>query len=199
LFEESSIAAIAQQHRPVMLAEFLGTKTEFPPLVFSKTKTKVFFLAPNAKISTHIFISFIAPLGKQFSVPISRLYPTYRSRMKMGPLIKQIFESMLVIVDVTGKDPVLMYLLGIVKSLGRPLFILTQNLADIPNDLTENRHVKYEETEESLLDIQSQLSPVFEFIGHDKTMLDTKKLVEEQAEREKQKKKEKIQKGKSNA
>ncbi|GHV11365.1 hypothetical protein FACS189491_02480 [Spirochaetia bacterium] len=160
LFEENSIAAIAQKQRPEALAEFLGTK-------------------------------FITPLGKQFSVPTSRLYPTYKSRVEMGYLIKQIFESMLVIADVTGKDPILMYLLGIVKSLGRPLFILTQNLADIPSDLKGNRHVKYDETEESLLDIQSQLSPAFEFIGYGKVMFDTKKLVKEREEH----KKEEIQEG----
>jgi hypothetical protein len=188
LFQEMCIAAIPQHDRPAMLAEFLGIKNDFPPIDFKNRSNKSVFIAPKGGMFSTIFSSFLSPLGNQYSVPVLRIYSTYKDRFGMGKLIKRLYESSLVIVDVTGKDPGVMYLLGIVKSLGRPLFIITQNLADIPTDLKEGRHIKYDETEESLLDIQNQLVPVFEFIEHGKMILSTKNLKRNQKKSEKQKK-----------
>ena len=52
--------------------------------------------------------------------------------------------SAFVIVDVTDRDPNVMYELGIAHTIGKPVILLTQNIENVPFDLIHHRHHVYE-------------------------------------------------------
>lgn len=64
-----------------------------------------------------------------------------------GPIIHdiwtQIWESTIVIADVTGKNANVNYELGICHTLGVPTVIITQNLDDVPFDYRHRRCISY--------------------------------------------------------
>jgi hypothetical protein len=45
--------------------------------------------------------------------------------------------------DVTGRNPNVMYEMGIVHTVGKPTILLTQRLSEIPFDFTHLRHYEY--------------------------------------------------------
>lgn len=67
-----------------------------------------------------------------------------------GPIIMEdiwvkINQSAFVIADVTGKNPNVMYELGIVHSIGKPAILITQEIDEIPFDTINFRHYEYED------------------------------------------------------
>lgn len=57
----------------------------------------------------------------------------------------KINQSAFVIADVTGKNPNIMYELGIVQSIGKPAILITQEMDKIPFDTIDFRHYEYED------------------------------------------------------
>lgn len=67
-----------------------------------------------------------------------------------GPIIMEdiwvkINQSAFVVADVTGKNPNVMYELGIVHSIGKPSILITQDTGEIPFDTKYLRHYEYED------------------------------------------------------
>jgi hypothetical protein len=65
-----------------------------------------------------------------------------------GPIIiediwTKINQAGFIIADVTGKNPNVMYEVGIAHTVGRPTILLTQEIKEIPFDFTHLRHIEY--------------------------------------------------------
>jgi hypothetical protein len=82
--------------------------------------------------------------------------------------MKNVYEAVILIVDVSGKDPDVLYVLGMAHLTGKPLLILSQDPADIPIDLKNDRQIIYENTPEGLKIIGHYLSHIFELVSHEK-------------------------------
>ena len=57
----------------------------------------------------------------------------------------KINQAAFIIADVTGRNPNVMYELGIAHTLGKPFILITQEIDKIPFDFTHLRHYKYED------------------------------------------------------
>jgi nucleoside 2-deoxyribosyltransferase len=55
-------------------------------------------------------------------------------------------SSTFVIADVTGRNPNVMYEVGMAHTVGKPVLLMTQTMDDVPFDLKHRRCVVYEFT-----------------------------------------------------
>lgn len=69
-----------------------------------------------------------------------------------------IFQSLIVIVDFSGRNPNVMYETGISHTLGKIVVPLTQNIEDIPSDLKPHRALKYLANQEGLQELRRKLA-----------------------------------------
>lgn len=69
-----------------------------------------------------------------------------------------IFQSSIVIVDFTNRNPNVMYETGLSHALGKDVVPLTQHLADIPSDLKPHRALEYLPNAEGLQELRSKLA-----------------------------------------
>jgi hypothetical protein len=157
---------VVSQHSP--FAEYLGTKRNFPSAKTTNRSWNIAYLAPHNKEFDAIFSAQIAPLAAQNSLEIIRIPPVYGKQKSISGIMKNVYEAVILIVDVSGKDPNVLYVLGMAHLIGKPLVILSQDPADIPIDLKKDRQIIYENTTGGLKTIGYYLSHIFEFVNHEK-------------------------------
>jgi hypothetical protein len=157
---------VSSQHNA--LAEYLGTKRNFPPCNVYNRAWHIAYLAPHNKEFDALFSTQIAPLAARYSLEIIRLPPVYGKRKSISGIMKNVYTAAILIADVTGKESDVLYVLGMAHLIGKPLIILSQNPADIPIDLKKDRQILYENNMNGLKIIDHYLSPVFEFLSHEK-------------------------------
>jgi hypothetical protein len=63
-------------------------------------------------------------------------------------IIKQIIKSRLIIANITGRNPNVMYELGVAHALGKPTIVIAQDFTDIPFDLNNKRIIIYKDENE---------------------------------------------------
>jgi len=63
-------------------------------------------------------------------------------------IIKQIIKSRLIIANITGRNPNVMYELGVAHALGKPTIVVAKDFTDIPFDLNNKRIIIYKNEEE---------------------------------------------------
>lgn len=89
----------------------------------------------------------IEPLGVQ----------CYRADSLSGQIIMEdiwlkINQAAFIVADVTGKNPNVMYEMGIVHSIGKPNILITQDIDGIPFDFTHLRHHEYQDNTDGFRD-----------------------------------------------
>ncbi len=68
-------------------------------------------------------------------------------------ILKQIIRSRLIIANITGRNPNVMYELGVAHALGKPTIVVAQDFTDIPFDLNNRRIIIYKNE----IDLQKRL------------------------------------------
>jgi len=63
-------------------------------------------------------------------------------------ILKQIVKARFVIANITGRNPNVMYELGVAHAIGKPTIIIAKNFTDIPFDLSNKRIVIFEGEED---------------------------------------------------
>lgn len=83
-------------------------------------------------------------------------------------IVDEIFGLMcragLVVCDLTGRNPNVLYEMGIAQTLGKPVIMLTQNDEDIPFDVKHHRYLKYLNNGEGRAEMQKSLGERLETI-----------------------------------
>jgi hypothetical protein len=75
----------------------------------------------------------------------------------MQDVFNLIFHSGIVIADFTGRNPNVMYEIGMAHSLGKHVVPISQSLDDVPFDLISHRVLKYSADPDGLLVLQARL------------------------------------------
>ncbi len=73
-----------------------------------------------------------------------------------------IFQSYIVVCDLTGKNPNVFYEAGIAHTLGKHVVPITQTESDIPFDLKHHRYAKYLNNTEGREKLKKDLASRFE-------------------------------------
>ena len=70
-----------------------------------------------------------------------------------------------VVADITGRNPNVMYELGLVHTVGKSFVLLTQSVKDVPFDLLRFRHIVYEDNADGYEKLRRQLPGHLREIG----------------------------------
>lgn len=80
---------------------------------------------------------------------------------KNNPIIQDIENgiksSIIVIADLTNKNPNVFYEVGYARSLGKNIIPATQNISDLPFDLKDRRSIAYKNTDVGLLKFKNEI------------------------------------------
>ena len=66
----------------------------------------------------------------------------------------------IIVAEVTGRNPNVMYELGIVHTIGKPTILITQQIQDIPFDFAHLRHYPYEDNIDGFRELSDTLREV---------------------------------------
>jgi hypothetical protein len=106
----------------------------------------------------------IKPAGETSGLKVLRADDIYSPGVVTEQIKAAIHQSIICIADVTGKNPNVLYEVGIAHTLGKPTILLSQSVEQIPFDLRAFRVVIYD-TEKIRLAKENLVSTIREILG----------------------------------
>lgn len=91
-----------------------------------------------------VYRQLIKPAAEPFGLKVLRADDIYSPGVITEQIRAAIHQSVICIADVTGKNPNVLYEVGIAHTLGKPTILLTQSVEQIPFDLRAFRVVIYD-------------------------------------------------------
>jgi len=73
-------------------------------------------------------------------------------------ILRNIVRSRLIIANITGRNPNVMYELGVAHALGKPTIIISKNFTEIPFDLNNKRIILFENETDLLEKLESSIT-----------------------------------------
>lgn len=144
--------------------EELGFKPRFNTLKFKRKERHCFFLCPFSEPFDAIYSDHVKPILETEGMTVDRADEIFGTQ----PIIEDIWESInsaeLILADVTGKNPNVMYEIGMAHTIGKPVVIMTQEIEDVPFDLKHYRCIVYRYTPKGVAALESQISGTIRFI-----------------------------------
>jgi hypothetical protein len=119
-----------------------------------------FVLMPFKDDLTRIYVSIVKPVVEEIGLDCLRADDYKTARAIIQDIWYAICESRLVIADMTGLNPNVMYELGIAHAVGKNTIIIHQKKQDVqfPFDLAHIRRIEYEDTAEGVKILQRELN-----------------------------------------
>lgn len=132
--------------------------------VFGKAdsiSTDVFVVMPFRDNFNYLYHNYIQKICNNINLTCLRGDDLYTSKSIMQDVWSLIYNSKIIVADCSGKNPNVMYELGIAHTLGKNVILLTQDINDIPFDLRHLRYIQYEYTPQSIDQIEDKLLDAF--------------------------------------
>ncbi len=125
--------------------------------IINKKNNQVFVLMPFCEEwSNRIWERHLKRIIVDFGLKIKRADDLYGPNI-LADIWTGIYESRIILADITSKNPNVMYELGLCHALNKDVVILTQNLEDIPFDLKTNRCLLYNDNSDGYDRLEDQL------------------------------------------
>lgn len=137
--------------------ERIGLRPIFKRKKFNIKRDFVFYVGPFSEEYTNIYNNYIYSPIKGSGLRIQRADEIFGTMPVMDDIWNILNESSIVIAEVTGRNPNVMYEIGMAHTVGKKVIIITQNSEDIPFDLRHHRYIVYKNSKESLPALQSKL------------------------------------------
>jgi hypothetical protein len=139
----------------------LTTESKSHPIFRSKVaqidRNLCFVLMPfNEEWSTRVYFKLIRQTLEELGIQCLRADDLY-GQIIIEDIWVKINQCAFVIVDVTTRNPNVMYELGIVHTIGKPAILITQDISQIPFDFTHHRHLIYEDNVDGFTKLKEQL------------------------------------------
>ena len=149
---------------PEIDLEQLGIKPRFKKLKFIQRDNHCFYLCPFSEPFNTIYKDHIIKVLTAEGFTVERADEIFGTQ----PIIDDIWESInsasLIIADVTGRNPNVMYEVGIAHAVGKPVVIITQDINDVPFDLKHYRCLIYEYTPRGCSSLEERLIGTIRFL-----------------------------------
>jgi nucleoside 2-deoxyribosyltransferase len=142
----------------------LGVKPRFKKLQFSLRENHIFLAAPLSEPFSTIYADHIKPVCKQWGFQIERADELFGDQPIVEDIWEAINSSQIILADVTGRNPNVMYEIGIAHTVGRPVVIMTQSMDDVPFDLKHYRCIVYDFTPRGCATLEDKLGGSLRFI-----------------------------------
>jgi hypothetical protein len=144
--------------------EELGVKPRFNKLRFERKKNHIFYLCPFSDPYNQIYQDHVKPLVTSRGFTIDRADEIYGTQ----PIIEDIWESInsaeLIIADSSGRNPNVMYEIGMAHTVGKPVVLMSQSVDDIPFDLKHHRCIIYSYTPRGCRDLEQKIDGTLTFL-----------------------------------
>jgi len=149
---------------PEIDLEKLGIRPKFSKLKFIQRENHCFYLCPFSEPFSTVYNDHIVKALKSLDCTVERADEIFGTQ----PIIEDIWEAInsasLIIADVTGRNPNVMYEIGMAHTVGKPVVIITQNIDDVPFDLKHYRCIVYEYTPRGCESLEKRVIATVRFL-----------------------------------
>jgi hypothetical protein len=131
---------------------FLGPEKLFPPSITDPADSgtrSCFLVMPFSYAWSNDVHKILAGACKALSVQAVRGDDVFTPTDILVDIWKSLNAADFVIADITGRNPNVLYELGIAHTLAKPVLIISRNAGDIPIDLSTRRVILYGQNEEN--------------------------------------------------
>jgi hypothetical protein len=149
---------------PQVDLDALGIKPRFKKVKFTQRDNHCFYLGPFSNPFDDIYRDHVVKAVKSEGFTIERADEIFGTE----PIIEDIWEAInsasLIVADVTGRNPNVMYEIGMAHTVGKPVVIITQNIDDVPFDLKHYRCIIYNYTPKGCDYLEGKLAATVRFL-----------------------------------
>ncbi|SEQ85364.1 TIR domain-containing protein [Epilithonimonas lactis] len=103
-----------------------------------------FVVMPFSNLYQIEYESIIKPTLEELNIQCVRGDEIYSKQRIMDDIWESIKSCRFVIAELTGKNPNVLYEIGLAHAIGKPVIILTRNSDDVPFDLKDLRYLYYD-------------------------------------------------------
>lgn len=111
--------------------------------LLSSSSNLCFVLMPFGEPFDEIYKNLISPGIQQAGLKALRADDIFSPGSIMEQIRSAIQQSRVCVVDLTGRNPNVLYELGIAQTLGKPTILLSQDISDVPFDIKHLRIIQY--------------------------------------------------------
>ncbi|UOK42405.1 MULTISPECIES: nucleoside 2-deoxyribosyltransferase [Flavobacterium] len=109
-----------------------------------KLENSCFVVMPFSSLYQIEYESIIKPTLQELNIKCIRGDEIYSKQRIMDDIWQSIKSCRFVIAELTGKNPNVLYEVGLAHAIGKPVIILTRNSDDVPFDLKDLRYLYYD-------------------------------------------------------
>jgi ClpX C4-type zinc finger len=153
----------ALQPKEIDLAK-LGIKPPFTKLKFKRRKNHCFYLRPFSEPFTTIYRDHVVKAVTSQGFTIERADEIFGTGVIIDDIWEAINTASIVIADMTGRNPNVMYEIGMAHTVGKPVIMITQSMEDVPFDLKHYRYIVYEFTPRGCQHLEDKLVGTVKFL-----------------------------------
>ncbi len=124
---------------------------------FTLDDTMAFVLSPFAEHFDAVYSDHIKPVVQGCGLICSRADDIYGNRPIIEDIWRYTNEARLVVAELTGRNPNVLYETGIAHTVGKDVILITQSLDDVPFDLRHIRCITYDFTPRGTQRLEEQL------------------------------------------
>lgn len=121
-------------------------KPFFPGKHFTRDIDLVFVLMPFAAEFEEIYLGCVKPVVEKYVKRCVRADDIFHNKPIVEVVWKNINKAVLVVADLTSKNPNVFYEVGIAHTIGKEVILLAQTLDDVPFDLQHLNVIVYKWT-----------------------------------------------------
>lgn len=152
------------QVAPKSAIDLLGFEPVFRTKNLKQDNNACFYLGPFREPFNTIYKDHVVPPFKRAGMTISRADEIFSTDVVIEDVWKGVISSAFIIADVSGRNPNVMYEIGMAHTVGRPVLMISQSSDDIPFDLRHRRCVIYEYTPRGCKKLEDDLARAIEFL-----------------------------------
>lgn len=115
--------------------------------LLASSSSLCFVIVPFSPEYESVYYELIKPAAEHFGLKVLRADDIYSSGVITEQIRVAIHQSVICIADVTDKNPNVLYEVGIAHTLGKPTILLSQNVEQIPFDLSSFPVIIYDKKE----------------------------------------------------
>lgn len=104
-----------------------------------------------------IISAAIEPVLEKYNFKMVASHLSDESGLIRSEIVRSLKESDLVIANLTGNNPNVMYEVALRHAFIKPIILITDNIKKIPFDISDNRAIKYENSMAGSIDLKKEL------------------------------------------
>lgn len=136
----------------------------FPIPEFEVEQDLVFILMPFDEEFNAIYKECITGAVCEKNFRCLRADEIFSNKPIMEDVWNYINRARLIIADLTGRNPNVLYEVGICHTLGKDVIFITQSIRDIPFDIRHLRVITYQNTPDGLENCKEKLSKTIDSV-----------------------------------